>query len=134
MRWAVLLAATVAGLTALSGWLRDGPVITWQRAVAIWTVILAHIQLAIGVALYIMRMDSFKGMARDQKIYWRYEHVAIMVIVVALITIGRLASRKARTERGKHMRVAIFYLLALLLMIWMMPWPFTDIGAGRTWL
>lgn len=134
LRWALLLAVAVAGFAALNGWVRNGPVINWQRAVTIWAMILAHTQLLIGFGLYFMRMDSFNGMAKDQKVYWKYEHVSMMLIAIALITIGRLTSKKAKTERGKHMRVAIFYLLALVLMLWMMPWPFTSMGAGRTWL
>jgi hypothetical protein len=30
--------------------------------------------------------------------------------------------------------VAIFYLIALVLMLWATPWPFTEIGIGRGWL
>lgn len=134
LRWGLLLAVSVAGTTAAIGWLRNGPVITWQRAVAIWAVALALVQLVVGFALYFMRLDGFNRMVKDQKVYWKFEHVGMMVVAIALVVIGRLASRKAKTERGKHIRVAIFYLLALVLMLWMIPWPFTTFGAGRMWL
>ncbi|HMN06888.1 MAG TPA: hypothetical protein PKD45_14295 [Flavobacteriales bacterium] len=134
LRWALVLAVAVAGFAALAGWVRKGPVITWQRTVAIWAVVIAHAQLVLGLALYATRMKGIERMARDQAIYWKYEHAGLMLIAVALVTIGRLASRKARGEQAKHLRVAVFYLAALALMLWMMPWPFTALGSGLGWL
>jgi hypothetical protein len=136
IRWAILFTVAVAGVTALSGWLRQGPVITWQRAVAIWAMVLCHVQLVIGLVLYgfDISKDVFKSMAPDHARYWKFEHLGMMVIAIALVTIGRIASKKARTEQGKHLRVAIFYLLALVLMLAMIPWPFTAMGDGRGWI
>jgi len=134
LRWGILLTVAGAGFAALVGWVRNGPVISWQRALAIWAMILCHVQLIIGFLLYFMLFDTFKGMAPDQARYWKFEHMGMMVIAIALVTIGRLASKKARTERGKHKRVAIFYLLALVLMLVMIPWPFTAMGEALGWL
>ena len=88
----------------------------------------------IGFAFYFMRMDSFKYLAPDQARYWKFEHMGMMLIAIALVTIGRLASKKANTDNGKQMRVAIFYLLALVVMLVTIPWPFTAMGEGRGWL
>ena len=136
LRWGILLTVAVAGFNALMGWLRSGPVITWQRAVAIWAMILCHVQLVIGFILY--GLDSANGkfdrMTPDSMRYWKFEHMGMMVIAIALVTIGRLSSKKAKSERGKHMRVAIFYLVALVLMMAMFPWPETAMGEGRGWL
>lgn len=136
LRWGILFTVAVAGVSALIGWLRQGPVITWQRAVAIWAMILCHVQLVLGFVLY--GLDIGKGvfdmMPPDRARYWKFEHMGMMLIVIALVTIGRLSSKKAKTEQGKHQRVAIFYLLALLLMLMMIPWPFTAVGEGRGWL
>ena len=134
LRWGILVTVSVAGVAALFGWMTKGPVISWQRAVAIWAMVLCHVQLIIGFALYFMRFDAFKQMPSDQMRYWKFEHMGMMVIVIALVTIGRMTSKRAKTENGKHMRVAIFYLLALALMLAMIPWPFTAIGEGRGWL
>ncbi|MCB0757976.1 MAG: hypothetical protein KDC01_05925, partial [Flavobacteriales bacterium] len=117
LRWGILLTVAGAGFAALVGWVRNGPVISWQRALAIWAMILCHVQLIIGFLLYFMLFDSFSRLGSDQARYWKFEHMGMMVIAIALVTIGRLASKKAKTERGKHMRVAIFYLLALAVML-----------------
>lgn len=136
LRWGILFTVAVAGSAALMGWLRNGPVITWQRATAIWAMVLCHVQLVIGFVLYGFDIANgkFERMAPDSMRYWKFEHMGMMLIVIILVTVGRLASKKANTERGKHMRVAIFYLLALLVMLAMIPWPTTAMGEGRGWL
>lgn len=136
LRWGILLAVAVAGFTALIGWIRNGPVITWQRAVAIWAVGLCLAQLALGLILYAMDLSDgvFKHMSTDHERYWKFEHLGVMLLAIALVTGGRLASKQAKTEQGKHLRVALFYLLALALMLWMIPWPFTAMGDGRGWI
>lgn len=136
LRWGILLTVAVAGFTALIGWLRNGPVITWQRAMAIWAMVLCHVQLVLGFVLYgsDLAKGKFARMPSDSMRYWKFEHMGMMLIVIALVTIGRLSSKRAKTEQGKHKRVAIFYLLALLLMLAMIPWPFTAMGEGRGWL
>lgn len=136
LRWALLVAVALAGFNALVGWLRQGPVITWQRSVAIWAMVLCHVQLVIGFILYGLDFNKgiFDRMPMDDARYWKFEHMGMMVLAVALVTIGRLASKRARTEQGKHVRVAIFYLLALAVMLLMIPWPFTAVGDGRGWL
>jgi RsiW-degrading membrane proteinase PrsW (M82 family) len=62
------------------------------------------------------------------------EHLGTMVIAIVLVTLGRALSKRAKEERTKQKRVAIFYLIALALMLWATPWPFREIGHGRGWL
>jgi len=134
LRWGILVTVAVAAFSSLAGWLGKRPVMTWQRAFAIWAMVLCHVQLILGFILYFMRWDSFQRMGQDQMRFWKFEHAGMMVVAIALVTIGRLASKKARTENGKHQRVAIFYLIALVLMLAMIPWPFMAVGEGRGWL
>ena len=41
----------------------------------------------------------------------------MMVIAIVLITIGHSKSKKAATPEGKHKVVAIFYFIALLIIL-----------------
>ena len=50
--------------------------------------------------------------------FWTVEHAIIMILAVVFITIGRAKSKKAKTDELKHKKGAIFYLLALLLIVW----------------
>jgi hypothetical protein len=61
------------------------------------------------------------------------EHLAGMLIAIILIHIGKAQGRKAISDRAKHRRTMIFYLLALLIILASIPWPFREIGVGRGW-
>lgn len=142
LRWLVLLSVSSAGVIALVGYIRKQPIIVWERSLTILAMVLCHVQLVVGLALYAVKYKSYtlltprgfqSSLSSSVIRYWKYEHIAMMIIVIALVTIGRMVSKKAKTEPGKQLRIAIFYLIALLLMLMMMPWPFRE-GVGRSWL
>ena len=142
LRWLILFSVGIAGLVALLGYLRKGPIIVWERSVAIVAMVLCHVQLLLGLVLYAFRIKMYTTVSGTGKLtamtasvvrFWKYEHVATMVLAIALVTAGRVLSKKAQTEQGKQLRVAIFYLIALVLMIAMIPWPSRE-GVGRAWL
>lgn len=56
-----------------------------------------------------------------------------MVIAIALITIGRIASKKAAADNDKFKKVLVYFSLGLIIMLAMIPWPFMESGAGRGW-
>jgi hypothetical protein len=143
LRWLVLITVAVAGLVALRGYLAKAPIIVWERSLSIIAMVVCHVQLLFGLILYAMRMKSYVTVSNrggqtslsDSIVrYWKYEHSAMMILVIALVTIGRVLSKRAKTEPGKQLRVAIFYLLALALMLYAIPWPGTMMGQGRGWL
>jgi chromate transport protein ChrA len=139
LRYGVLLAVAVAGVAALRGYLTKGPIIVWERAAAIVAMVLCHVQLVLGLALYMMRWNKLhKNFAAEPNSpifrFWKFEHIGTMIVAIVLVTLGRMLSKRARTEQGKQLRVAVFYLIALVLMLWATPWPFTAVGLGRGWL
>lgn len=134
LRYLVLFAVAYAGITHLVGLLRSTPILNGERTVAIVAMALCHLQLVLGLALYLLRRGLYENMAKPTQTFWKYEHLGTMLIAIILVTLGRTLSKRAKEERGKQMRVAIFYLIALGLMLWATPWPFTEIGHGRPWL
>ncbi len=142
LRWLILISVGVAGTVALIGYLKKGPIIVWERSIAIVAMVLCHVQLLLGLVLYAFRLKFYTTVSGTGKLtamtasvvrFWKYEHMATMILAIALVTVGRILSKKAETEQGKQIRVAIFYLLALVLMIAMIPWPSRE-GVGRAWL
>jgi hypothetical protein len=139
LRYGILLTVSVAAFAALRGYLTKGPIMVWERAIAIIAMVLCHVQLALGLVMYMMRWEKLHKNFRDEPHspvfrFWKYEHIGIMILAILLVTLGRTLSKRAHTEQGKQLRVAIFYLLGLLLMLWAIPWPFTNMGLGRGWL
>ena len=60
LRYAVLGTVAVAGFAALRGYLTKSPILSWERAAAIIGMILCHVQLVIGLLLYVTRYGSLQ--------------------------------------------------------------------------
>jgi len=57
-----------------------------------------------------------------------------MLIAIILLHVGKAQGKKAITDRSKHRRTLVFYLLALLIILLSIPWPFREkIGMGSHW-
>jgi ABC-type dipeptide/oligopeptide/nickel transport system permease subunit len=134
LRYGLLILVVMAVFFSLYGLITRTPVLIGHRQVTVWAVLLAHIQLVLGIILYIVR--GWYKVAVDSRIdrYWKMEHIGIMLVAIILITMGRVLSKRAKDDRKKQIYVAVFFLIALLLMLMMMPWPYREIGFGRGWI
>lgn len=134
LRYAVLLTVAAAGLLHLRGWLAQKALLNGDRAISAWAMVLCHIQLVIGLILYLINWGTYATMRGAMGRFWKMEHIGAMVIAIALVTIGRMSSKRAIDERTKQKRIAIYYLIALVLILWAIPWPFREVGHGRGWI
>ncbi|MEP5943696.1 MAG: cytochrome B, partial [Balneola sp.] len=75
---------------------------------------------------------SFEEGAIKSEIFRFYtiEHFSMMIIAIVLITLGFSLSKRAPESITKFKRVAVFYLIGLLIMLSSIPWPFRISGAG----
>ena len=134
LRYLLLFAVIGAAVGHLRGYINKRPIHNMERTLSILAVVFSHIQLAIGLFLYFIRkhyaLDGSSAAGR----FWKMEHLGAMLVAIALVTIGRALSKRARDERQKQRRIWLFYLIALALMLWAIPWPFREIGHGRGWI
>lgn len=131
-RYIVLLLIVASVLMAFKGLIMNAPILIGERKVYIFTVIACHIQLAMGFILYWMRFDTYGSSAMGR--FWKFEHMGTMTIAILLITLGRALSKRAKTEKRKQLMIGAFYLIGLILILSMIPWPFTEMGHNRGWL
>lgn len=134
LRYGVILAVAAAGLLHLRGFLLKKPILNGERALSILAVILCHTQLAIGLILYLLNFSNYSNMTGRIGRFWKMEHIGTMILAVALVTLGRVLSKKAKEESIKQKRIAIYFLVALALILWAIPWPMTELGRGRGWI
>ena len=96
---------------------------------ALFTLITMHIQLLIGLVLFFVSpnglnaitsngMGGLSSTARKLAV----EHPTLMIIAVVLVTIGYSKHKKQRLSIPKFKKLAIFYTLALLAVLAMIPW------------
>lgn len=106
-----------------------------DRKLALVVMILAHVQLLLGFALYFLRGyqgqlgDMGNAMARFRAL----EHPLGMILAIVLITIGYGKIKRGVSDAAKFRALKIFYGLALLLILVSIPWPFREGMAGYGW-
>jgi hypothetical protein len=97
-------------------------------------LISAHSTLVLGLYQYFFGPFGFKliqaagmkvAMASSAIRFWAVEHISSMLIAIILITIGHIKYKKG----GAPKTTLILYILALLLIVAAIPWPFrAEIG------
>jgi len=130
-RYILLLLLIAAIVKALIGWFGKKEFTAGDNKLSLFAMIATHIQLLLGLVLYPIspnvRLSNMAEVMKDETLrLWTVEHISMMIVAVALITVGRIVSKKNVKPTSKHMRVAIFYLLGLLTMLSAIPksaWP-----------
>lgn len=133
LRWVVLILLVLAVIKALSGWLGKKGYSNGDRKLALFTMIFTHIQLLLGLGLYFISPKvAFSGdvMGNTLLRFYTVEHLVMMLIAIILITVGHKKSKTPNRDIEKHKNIAIYYGIALVLILAAIPWPFRELGAG----
>ncbi len=130
-RYIVLILLVIAVINALSGWLGKKPYTEGNRKLNVFTLISAHIQFLMGLVLFFLSPLTKLPMSEAVGRYFKAEHTSMMLIAIILITIGNAKSKKLAEAVAKHRTIAIFFGLALVIII-VSIWMMTRAVPGRT--
>lgn len=138
LRYLLLIFLIVAIVRALLKWSKNEPFNKQDNIFSLIPFILSHIQLLIGLGLYVINpyvKQALSGgmgeiMGNSIARFYVIEHLVGMFIAIALITVGRIASKKATEDALKHKKLFIYYGIGLLIIIASIPWPFRGLGTG----
>lgn len=120
LRFVVFFALVIAILLAFAGWFGNKPFGKGNRVLNLITLISTHLQVVLGLFLYFVSpFVQFSGATmKDSTLrYWTVEHIAMMLVAAVLITIGNSKSKKGLNDTAKHRSTAIFFGLALLIIV-----------------
>jgi hypothetical protein len=129
LRWVILILLLISLVQAFTK--KDG-----LQKTSLWLLIAAHSTLVLGLFQYFNSAVGFKlisqlGFGEVMKVgeyrFWAVEHISAMLISIILITIAR-----GKAKRLNYKAAAILYVIALLLILAAVPWPFRE-GIGRPW-
>lgn len=105
-----------------------------HRMVNLFTMITFHTQLLLGLVLYFTseKVQFVDGWMKEAVYrFFGMEHLAGMLLAIVAITIGYSKSKKGSDDAAKFKAIKIWYVLALILVLAFIPWPFrTELGAG----
>ncbi len=63
--------------------------------------------------------------------FFTVEHWLLMIVALVVAHIGRSRAKKAADDKGKFKQAAIFFTIAMVLILLAIPWPFLSSGTGR---
>ena len=125
LRFLIVLFLLVAIVKSLAGWLGKKPYGKSDNLIAILLLSFTHLQVIVGIVVFAMSdmvkaglTDMASTMKNAGLRFWTIEHAVAMLLVVVLITLGRVKSKKAATDELKHKKGAIFYLIAFVIILW----------------
>lgn len=138
LRWAVLLFGLWAVLSALSAVLSKREYRSSDNKINLFFMISCDIQLLMGLILYFTGMwfEKLKtGMGDVMKDpaerFFAVEHALMMIIAWLIVHVGRTMVKRADTDGQKHKRTLIYFGIALVIILAMIPWPFRQPGIAR---
>lgn len=128
LRWIILFFLLVAVIQSLGKK-------TGLQKTSLWLLIAAHVTLLIGLYQYftgavgfkLIQANGFGAVMKDGIMrFWAVEHITGMLIAIILITIAR-----GKAKRGGY--PFMLYVLALIIILAVVPWPFRELGIQRPW-
>ncbi|MBL4605830.1 MAG: hypothetical protein JKY02_09290 [Flavobacteriaceae bacterium] len=129
--WAylVILILLVAVVNAILGLSKKRSFSDKDLRIGLFTLIFAHIQLLIGLGWYFMspyykalKTSGSDVMGNSESRLLAIEHPILMILAIALITIGWSKHKKKTEDAAKFKTFAIFYGIALVLILARIPW------------
>lgn len=141
VRWIVLILGVFAVVRGIAGW-SGRPWTSGDARVGKLFVSALDLQFLIGLVLYAALSPVVReafldigGAMRDGRLrFFLVEHAIGMLIGVALAHVGNVRIKKAGASPGNHKTAAVFYGLAIIVIMLSIPWP--GMPAGRpllTW-
>jgi vacuolar-type H+-ATPase subunit I/STV1 len=131
-RWLVLFSLAYALYRAYAGWLYPKPFAQGDHNARLWAVTLSHLQLVIGFCLYFISpivkyywSGSPGATDNPQFSFFAIIHMTFMTISVVILTIGSALSKRATTDQEKFSKMAIYFSVALGIILLIIPWAFS---------
>jgi heme A synthase len=139
LRWVALVLIVVAVIKFFSSAASNKSFTSGDKKLGLFTLITFHLQLVIGLLLYFMSNwyenfnDMATAMSNDVLRFYTVEHTLGMIIAIAFVTIGYSSAKRTRVDSKKFKKMAWWFLIALIIVLVSIPWPFREIAEGKGW-
>jgi hypothetical protein len=134
IRWFVLLSLLFALYRAFRGWLLNKTYVKLDDNSRVAATEAAQLQMVIGLWLYFISpvvhyfLHNFKDAVHERQIrFFGMEHITMMLTAIILISIGSEKAKRKITDRKKFKTMAIWFTIALLIILTSIPWSFSPL-------
>lgn len=133
LRWIILILLVSAVINNGMKWKSGKAFTDSDRKLNLFTMITAHLQLLLGIVLIFISPKIVMGQGEMGMVtkFFMSTHMLWMIVAVVLISIGNIRSKRLVGSEVKFKAAFIPYLLALLAILYAIPWP--GRGVGGQW-
>ncbi len=142
LRYIILALCLVVIYRSYLGFTRKQLFSIQDNKMSLFLLISTHTMLLIGLVQYfigangykLIQLNGMKAVMKDATSrFYAVEHIFVMLLAIVLIHLGRQATKKLIPDVQKHKKLFLYTLIALILILSRIPWPFMQAGAGRGW-
>ncbi|MGB3467214.1 MAG: hypothetical protein WBA74_18170 [Cyclobacteriaceae bacterium] len=134
-RWLVLISLVYTIIRAGRGYFSKSGFSYWDDKFRHWTATIAHIQLMLGVTVYIKSplikqyFADFKTSVSNWDLtFFGLFHIVAMLLAIVVITIGSAKAKRKATDAGKFKTMLIWFSIGLAILFIAIPWPFSPLA------
>ena len=134
-RWLVVGSLLVAIFRAAMGYFQKSSFSKSDNALRHWTATLAHLQLVLGILLYIKSpiiryfwANFGEANAQPEMQFFGLIHFTLMFTAVVVITIGSALAKRQLTDAAKYRTMLLWFSAAFILIFIAIPWPFSPLA------
>ena len=138
LRWIILVLLLLSILKSYTGMTTKKTFEASDKKIWLFTMIAAHITLLLGLYQWMLgRYGIFsyvkpEGISMMKDPYLRFfqmEHPVSMILSILMITLGYGMAKKNVDDQTKYKKAFRYFMLALVLILAAVPWPFRELVA-----
>lgn len=134
-RWLVLVALLLSITVSIRGILSKKTFSKSDNKLRHWTATTAHIQLIIGILLYLKSpiVSYFFNNKTESSTNWDptfygVVHISLMILAIVMITIGSAKAKRQNQDLDKFKTMLLWYSVGLMIILIAIPWPFSPLA------
>lgn len=134
-RYFVLGFLVGAVLGSIYGLTQKKPFSKSYERMRYWTIMFAHLQLIIGVLLYVKSpitlhfVKNFGTAIKNMEFsFFALYHSIGMITAVVLLTIGAALVKRKEKDEDKFKTILKWFGIALIIIFIIIPWPFSPLA------
>ncbi len=128
-RWFVLIFGLIAVYRAYVGYAGRRPFVSADNGMGaafsgfMWLQVLIGFGLYFGLSPWGLNAMKQAGAMKDPTArFFGMEHVVVMILAAIVAQVGRIAVKKTADSTLKHRKALLYFGVALLLVLLMIPW------------
>lgn len=140
LRYAIVILLILTVVKSFIGWFSKKEYTSGDNKLSLFLFISAHLQLVVGLGVYFISPiyqalkaaeDKVEMMKNPEILFFMVEHMMSMIVGIIIITLGRVMSKKGKSDNIKFRRQAIYFTLAMIIIFSAIPWPWAEVS--RPW-